>query len=69
MAHWLYKSEPFKWSWTMQKDADAAGTDEGDADEGVRGHGVSPGDGRADTTLCCWVRPAGSAYYVLALGV
>ena len=27
MAYWLYKSEPFKWSWQMQKDAGAAGTE------------------------------------------
>ena len=27
MAFWLYKSEPFKWSWQMQKDAGAAGTE------------------------------------------
>ena len=26
MAHWLYKSEPFKWSWEMQLDAGAEGT-------------------------------------------
>lgn len=26
MAHWLYKSEPFKWSWEMQVDAGAEGT-------------------------------------------
>jgi predicted RNA-binding protein with PUA-like domain len=26
VAHWLYKSEPFKWSWEMQLDADAEGT-------------------------------------------
>jgi predicted RNA-binding protein with PUA-like domain len=25
MAYWLYKSEPFKWSWQMQKDAGEAG--------------------------------------------
>ena len=27
MAHWLYKSEPVKWSWQMQKDAGKAGTE------------------------------------------
>ncbi|MCM2469782.1 EVE domain-containing protein [Agrobacterium vitis] len=27
MAFWLYKSEPFKWSWAMQKDAGEAGTE------------------------------------------
>ena len=27
MAFWLYKSEPFKWSWQMQKDAGEAGTE------------------------------------------
>lgn len=27
MAYWLYKSEPFKWSWQMQKDAGEAGTE------------------------------------------
>ncbi|OLP56174.1 ubiquinol-cytochrome C reductase [Rhizobium rhizosphaerae] len=27
MAYWLYKSEPFKWSWAMQKEAGAAGTE------------------------------------------
>ena len=27
MAFWLYKSEPFKWSWEMQKAAGAAGTE------------------------------------------
>lgn len=27
MAHWLYKSEPFKWSWAMQKDAGEKGTE------------------------------------------
>jgi predicted RNA-binding protein with PUA-like domain len=27
MAFWLYKSEPFKWSWQMQKDAGATGTE------------------------------------------
>lgn len=26
MAHWLFKSEPFKWSWTQQVEAGAAGT-------------------------------------------
>jgi predicted RNA-binding protein with PUA-like domain len=26
VAHWLYKSEPFKWSWEMQVDAGAEGT-------------------------------------------
>ncbi len=25
MAYWLYKSEPFKWSWQMQKDVGKAG--------------------------------------------
>ena len=25
MAYWLYKSEPFKWSWQMQKDVGATG--------------------------------------------
>ena len=25
MAYWLYKSEPFKWSWQMQKDIGKAG--------------------------------------------
>ena len=25
MAFWLYKSEPFKWSWQMQKDVGATG--------------------------------------------
>ena len=25
MAFWLYKSEPFKWSWQMQKDVGEAG--------------------------------------------
>ncbi|UDF27875.1 UNVERIFIED_ORG: EVE domain-containing protein [Roseateles sp. XES5] len=25
MAFWLYKSEPFKWSWQMQKDVGSAG--------------------------------------------
>ncbi len=25
MAYWLYKSEPFKWSWQMQKDVGEAG--------------------------------------------
>jgi predicted RNA-binding protein with PUA-like domain len=25
MAHWLFKSEPFKWSWEAQKKKDAAG--------------------------------------------
>src|SRR5687767_11938205 len=27
MSYWLYKSEPFKWSWQMQKDAGEAGTE------------------------------------------
>ncbi|QRM53449.1 EVE domain-containing protein [Sinorhizobium sp. BG8] len=27
MAFWLYKSEPFKWSWTMQKEAGEQGTE------------------------------------------
>lgn len=27
MAFWLYKSEPFKWSWAMQKDAGEKGTE------------------------------------------
>ncbi|MFD1327876.1 EVE domain-containing protein [Mycoplana ramosa] len=27
MAFWLYKSEPFKWSWAMQKDAGEQGTE------------------------------------------
>jgi predicted RNA-binding protein with PUA-like domain len=27
MAYWLYKSEPFKWSWEMQKAAGSAGTE------------------------------------------
>lgn len=27
MAYWLYKSEPFKWSWQMQKDAGETGTE------------------------------------------
>ena len=26
MAHWLYKSEPFKWSWEQQVAAGAKGT-------------------------------------------
>jgi len=26
MAHWLYKSEPFKWSWEQQVEAGAQGT-------------------------------------------
>jgi predicted RNA-binding protein with PUA-like domain len=26
MAHWLYKSEPFKWSWQQQVEAGAKGT-------------------------------------------
>jgi predicted RNA-binding protein with PUA-like domain len=34
MAHWLYKSEPFKWSW---QDQVAAG-DKGTAWDGVRNH-------------------------------
>jgi predicted RNA-binding protein with PUA-like domain len=34
MAHWLYKSEPFKWSWEMQV---AAGP-EGTFWDGVRNH-------------------------------
>jgi len=34
MAHWLYKSEPFKWSWDMQVKAGAKGTHW----DGVRNH-------------------------------
>ena len=34
MAHWLYKSEPFKWSWQQQLDAGAKGT----FWDGVRNH-------------------------------
>jgi predicted RNA-binding protein with PUA-like domain len=34
MAHWLYKSEPFKWSWDMQVEAG----DEGTFWNGVRNH-------------------------------
>jgi predicted RNA-binding protein with PUA-like domain len=34
MAHWLYKSEPFKWSWEMQVAAGEAGT----FWDGVRNH-------------------------------
>jgi predicted RNA-binding protein with PUA-like domain len=34
MAHWLYKSEPFKWSWQDQVAAGAKGT----AWDGVRNH-------------------------------
>ncbi len=34
MAHWLYKSEPFKWSWEMQVAAGARGT----FWDGVRNH-------------------------------
>ncbi|MBS7545366.1 EVE domain-containing protein [Ancylobacter oerskovii] len=34
MAHWLYKSEPFKWSWQNQLDAGAKGTHW----DGVRNH-------------------------------
>jgi predicted RNA-binding protein with PUA-like domain len=34
MAYWLYKSEPFKWSWDMQVAAGAAGTHW----DGVRNH-------------------------------
>jgi len=34
MAHWLYKSEPFKWSWDMQVKAGAEGTHW----DGVRNH-------------------------------
>ncbi|MFG1478878.1 EVE domain-containing protein [Xanthobacter sp. V4C-4] len=34
MAHWLYKSEPFKWSWDMQVKAGEAGTHW----DGVRNH-------------------------------
>ena len=26
MAYWLYKSEPFKWSWQQQVEAGAEGT-------------------------------------------
>lgn len=34
MAHWLFKSEPFKWSWDMQVTAGAKGTHW----DGVRNH-------------------------------
>ena len=34
MAHWLYKSEPFKWSWQQQLEAGAKGT----LWDGVRNH-------------------------------
>lgn len=34
MAHWLYKSEPFKWSWDQQVKAGAKGT----FWDGVRNH-------------------------------
>jgi predicted RNA-binding protein with PUA-like domain len=34
MAHWLYKSEPFKWSWDDQVKAGAKGT----VWDGVRNH-------------------------------
>lgn len=34
MAHWLYKSEPFKWSWDQQIAAGAMGTHW----DGVRNH-------------------------------
>jgi predicted RNA-binding protein with PUA-like domain len=34
MAHWLYKSEPFKWSWDAQVEAGAKGT----FWDGVRNH-------------------------------
>lgn len=34
MAHWLYKSEPFKWSWEMQVAAGEKGT----FWDGVRNH-------------------------------
>lgn len=34
MAHWLYKSEPFKWSWADQVAAGEAGT----VWDGVRNH-------------------------------
>lgn len=34
MAHWLYKSEPFKWSWDQQVAAGATGTHW----DGVRNH-------------------------------
>ncbi len=34
MAHWLYKSEPFKWSWDQQVQAGAKGTHW----DGVRNH-------------------------------
>ncbi len=34
MTHWLYKSEPFKWSWDMQVKAGAKGTHW----DGVRNH-------------------------------
>jgi predicted RNA-binding protein with PUA-like domain len=34
MAHWLYKSEPFKWSWQMQ----VAAAEKGTFWDGVRNH-------------------------------
>ncbi len=34
MAHWLYKSEPFKWSWDQQ----VAAADKGTHWDGVRNH-------------------------------
>ena len=34
MAHWLYKSEPFKWSWEQQ----VAAADKGTHWDGVRNH-------------------------------
>ena len=34
MAHWLYKSEPFKWSWQQQTEAGDLGT----LWDGVRNH-------------------------------
>jgi predicted RNA-binding protein with PUA-like domain len=34
MPHWLYKSEPFKWSWAQQVEAGATGT----FWDGVRNH-------------------------------
>jgi len=34
MAHWLYKSEPFKWSWEMQK----ARGEKGEQWDGVRNY-------------------------------
>ena len=47
MAHWLYKSEPFKWSWDQQVQAGAKGTHW----DGVRNHlakqkllAMKPGD-------------------------